>query len=230
MGGTVVVIFVAETTVQVFAAVVLNLIEQGEVNPVPLIVTTLPTPLEVGVNEVIVESTKSFFGLVAVSAPAVTLTAPEVAVAGTVASIFSAEMTLKWALTSSMDTLVTLVNLRPVTTTTAPPLAREGLTKVIIGRVRTEAVAGPAASGPPAKVDRAITAMATGRFEPRRKTLMTSPSVVCPTPFVGDQASVAPTAQGCAGGVLSWRACASVASLVLAVTQPAEATGPRGRA
>jgi hypothetical protein len=91
--GTWVVIFVLELTVQP-AATELNLSEQGEVKPVPLTVTAVPTPPEVGVKEVTVAVSGRIFGLVAVTDPAVTLTNPEVALAGTLMSIFSAESTL----------------------------------------------------------------------------------------------------------------------------------------
>jgi hypothetical protein len=76
------------------AATELKLSQHGLVKPVPLIVTAVPTPPEVGMKEVRVAVSGRIFGLVAVNDPAVTLTTPEVALAGTVMSIRSPESTL----------------------------------------------------------------------------------------------------------------------------------------
>jgi hypothetical protein len=175
--GTVVLMFVAELTLQV-ADVVSNLIEHGEANPVPRIATAVPTPLEEGVNDVTVGTISIISGLVVLADPAVTLTRPDVAFAGTVALILVAESTLKRAVAPWMDTLVTLNKPVPAITSVAPALARDGATEVIDTREAADAVAGPAPRSPPAIVTRAARVMATGTFDLGPISRMTFPSIV----------------------------------------------------
>jgi hypothetical protein len=188
--GTVVLMFVAELTLQV-ADVVLNLIEHGEVNPVPRIATAVPTPLEAGVNDATVGTISTISGLVALADPAVTLTRPDVAFAGTVTLILVAESPLKRAVAPWMDTLVTLNKPVPVITSVAPALARDGATEVIDTREAADAVAGPAARRPPAIVTKAASVMATDPIDFGLISRMTFHSiVVIPRLFVDNMESL----------------------------------------
>ncbi len=95
--GTVVVIDVAETTVNVGCAVPLNFTAEAPVKLVPVIVTAAPTRPLVGVKDVIVADgrTVKADGLVPVPVGVVTVTLPVVAPAGTVVVIDVTDTTVK---------------------------------------------------------------------------------------------------------------------------------------
>jgi hypothetical protein len=143
------------------------------------------------VNDVTVGAISTISGLVVLDDPAVTLTKPDLAFAGTVALILVAESTLKRAVAPWMDTLVTLNKPVPVITSVAPALARDGATEVIDAREAADAVGGPAARSPPAIVTRAASVMATGPFDLGLTSRMTFPPiVVIPWLFVGNMESL----------------------------------------
>jgi len=85
--GTVAVTCVSEFTVKVVAATLPNVTFVPCVNPVPVIVTAVPTSPLVGVKPLMVGSTLKVCGLVNVVAPVVTVTGPVSAPAGTVAKM-----------------------------------------------------------------------------------------------------------------------------------------------
>ena len=138
--GTVAVIWVAEFTVNV-ALTPLNLTEVV-VKPVPLkfvpvMTTDVPTGPEVGVNEVMVGAgaavTVKFEELVAVPLGLDTRIRPLVAVAGTVAVIWVAELIANVADTLANLTEVTVEKFVPVMTTDVPTGPEVGVNEVMVG-------------------------------------------------------------------------------------------------
>ena len=83
--GTTVVTLESETTVNVVVTVP-NFTAVAKVNPVPVIVTGVPTEPLGGVKLVIFGFTLNVWGLVSVVAPVVTVTAPVLAPTGTTAA------------------------------------------------------------------------------------------------------------------------------------------------
>jgi hypothetical protein len=137
--GTVAVICVAETTVKVVAFTLLKLTAVTPVNPVPVMVTEVPTGPDVGVKDVIVthdEATVKLVKLDPVPPGAVTLIGPVVAPVGTVAVICVAEFTVKVvAFTLLKLTAVAPVKLVPVSVTTVATGPHVGENDVTVGQV-----------------------------------------------------------------------------------------------
>jgi hypothetical protein len=140
--GTVAVICVAETTVKVVAAMLLNLtalvVKPVPLKFVPVIVTVLPIGPKVGENEVIVGVgavvTVKLVELTPVPLGVVTLIGPVVAPVGTVAVICVDELTVKVdAATLLNETPVAPVKFVPVITTDVPTTPDVGVNDVIVG-------------------------------------------------------------------------------------------------
>lgn len=134
--GTVAVIFVAETTVKLIADVALNLTAVAPVRKLPLIVTKAPTWALVGVNELTVGAggiTVNVAPLVATPPLVVTVSVPLVAAAGTVAVIFTAELTVNAAAAPWNATPVTPLKLLPLITTEDAALPLPGENELIDG-------------------------------------------------------------------------------------------------
>ena len=123
--GTVAVIFVSELTMNV-AVVPLNFTLFAPVNPVPLIVTEVPTGPLFGEKDVIFGAapaplvTVNCVALVAKPSGVTTLIRPVVAPGGTVAVIFTSESTLNVAGVPANFTLVAPVNPDPLIVTEVP--------------------------------------------------------------------------------------------------------------
>jgi hypothetical protein len=141
-GGTVAVIFVSELTVNV-AVVPLNFTAVAPENPVPLIVTEVPTGPLFGENEVIVGSaplvTVNCAVLVAKPSGVTTLIRPVVAPAGTTAVIFTSESTVNVAGVPANFTLVAPVNPDPLIVTEVPTGPLVGENDEIAGTAAHEA-------------------------------------------------------------------------------------------
>lgn len=133
--GTVAVILVSEFTVKVVADLFLNLTSVAPVKFVPLTVTTVPTGPKVGENDVIVGAPAilKFVELVAVPLGVVTLMGPVVAPDGTVAVIFSDELTVKLAPARLNVTEVAPSKFVPLIVTAAPGDPEVGENEVIVG-------------------------------------------------------------------------------------------------
>jgi hypothetical protein len=131
--GTVTVIDVAELTVNDEALVPFRATAVVPVKFVPVRVTVAPTaPLD-GEKFVIAGSTVKLLGLVAVPPAVTTVQVPLVAVAGTVAVICVAELTVYAAVVPFSFTDVAPVRFVPAIVTLAPPVPLLGLTFVIVG-------------------------------------------------------------------------------------------------
>jgi hypothetical protein len=102
-------------------------------NVVPVITTLLPTIPVAGVKLAIAGSTLKLVGLSPVPAGVVTAIKPVVAVAGTVAVIWVAELTVKLAPTPLKVTAVAPVNAVPVIVTTVPTTPLAGKKPVTLG-------------------------------------------------------------------------------------------------
>ena len=141
-GGTVAVIFVSELTVNV-AVVPLNFTAVAPENPVPLIVTEVPTGPLFGENEVIVGPaplvTVNCAGLVAKPSGVTTLIRPVVAPAGTTAVIFTSESTVNVAGVPANFTLVAPLNPDPLIVTEVPTGPLVGENDEIAGTAAHEA-------------------------------------------------------------------------------------------
>ena len=94
LAGTVVVIDVVPLRVQPETSTPWNLTADIAIRPVPVITTVAPAAPDVGVNEEIVGALYVKVGPVAVPVGVVTVTGPEVAMFGTVATIEVAELTV----------------------------------------------------------------------------------------------------------------------------------------
>jgi hypothetical protein len=142
--GTVAVICVAELTAKLVAATPPNRTDVAPLNPVPVIVTTVPAFPLVGEKEVIVGAwapvTVNFVALVPVPLGVVTLILPVVASVGTVAVIRVSALNVKPAPTLPNFTEFTPVKPDPVIVTTVPtgPLVGE---KLVIFGVTLKSVA-----------------------------------------------------------------------------------------
>jgi hypothetical protein len=154
VAGTVAVICVAEFTVNVVAATLLNVTAVAPVKFVPVIVTDVPTGPNVGVNDVIVGGgTVKLVRLDPVPPGAVTLIGPVVAVAGTVAVICVAEFTVNVVAATLLNvTAVAPVKFVPVITTDVPASPDVGVNDVIVGQVVLATVKVPKESVPSAFV------------------------------------------------------------------------------
>ena len=135
--GTVAVILVALTTLNV-AATPLKVTLVAPVKFVPVIVTVVPTGPNVGVNEAIVGApaavvTLKFCELQSLPPGVVTQIFPVVAPVGTVAVIFVAESTVKFAETPWNVTLVAPVKFVPVIVTVVPTGPEVGEKEVTVG-------------------------------------------------------------------------------------------------
>jgi hypothetical protein len=132
--GTVAVIVVAETTVNL-AFLVLILTTEAPVKFVPVIVTDNPALPLVGEKSVIVGAgmTVKLVMLVAVPPGVVTVIGPVVAPAGTVAVIRDGPLTLKSALAPLNRTAVAPLKFVPLTVTDVPALPLVGEKLVIVG-------------------------------------------------------------------------------------------------
>jgi hypothetical protein len=149
--GTVAVICVSELTVKVVAEVVLNFTELAPKNPVPVIVTTVPTEPLVGEKDAIVGTgaavTVKFVVLVAFPSAFVTWTFPDCVPLATVALICVLLSTVNASDLLPIFTWVTswesggLLKLVPVIVTTVPTGPLVGEKDEIVG---TEANAGTA--------------------------------------------------------------------------------------
>jgi len=139
--GTVAVICVAEFTVKVVALTLLKLTAVAPVKPVPVMVTTVPTGPEVGVNEVIVmqeEATVKSVALVPVATPVVTVIFPVVAATGTTALIWVglapevmvAVVPLNLTVPGLVDESKRFV---PVIVTDVPTCPQVGVNEVMVG-------------------------------------------------------------------------------------------------
>ena len=131
---TTAVIWVAELTVKLVAAVPPKLTALALVKPVPVIVTEVPVPAVVGVNEVIAGAAE-YVNPASVPVPpgVVTLTEPVVP-EPTTAVICVAELTVK--LVAAMPPKLTALALAkpvPVTVTEVPGPAVVGVNEVIVG-------------------------------------------------------------------------------------------------
>jgi hypothetical protein len=135
--GTVAVICVAEFTVNVVAATLLNVTAVAPVRFVPVITTDVPTGPNVGVNDVIVGAAiVKFVRLDPVPPGVVTLIGPVVAVVGTVAVICVAEFTVNVVAATLLNvTAVAPVKFVPVITTDVPTGPDVGVNEVIVGQV-----------------------------------------------------------------------------------------------
>jgi hypothetical protein len=140
--GTVAVICVAEFTVNVVAATLLNMTAVAPVRLVPVILTDVPTGPNVGVNEVIVGAAMvKLVRLDPVPPGVVTLIGPEVAVEGTVTVICVAEFTVNVvAATPLKVTEVAPVKFVPVSVTDVPTGPDVGVNDVMVGHVVLETV------------------------------------------------------------------------------------------
>jgi hypothetical protein len=121
--GTVTVMLVAETTLNVVAVVPSNLTAVASVKFVPVIVTLVPTKPEVGENDVMVGAaavTTKLPDVVFVPPGVVTLRCPVVAPVGTVAMMVVAEETVNEAVVPLNLNEVAPVKFVPVTFTTVP--------------------------------------------------------------------------------------------------------------
>ena len=155
--GTVAVIFVSELTMNV-AVVPLNFTAVAPENPVPLIVTEVPTGPLFGEKDVIFGAvpappvTVNCVALVAKPSGVTTLIRPVFAPEGTVAVIFTSESTVNAAGVPANFTLVAPVNPDPLIVTEVPtgPLAGEN-----------DEIAGTAAHEAGAKAMVAATNVAT---------------------------------------------------------------------
>jgi hypothetical protein len=138
VAGTVAVICVAEFTVNVVAAKLLNVTAVVPVKLVPVIVTDVPTGPDVGVNDVIVgqAATVKLVRLDPVPPPGVvTLIGPVVAVVGTVAVIWVAEFTVNVVAVTLLNvTAVAPVRFVPVIVTDVPTDPHVGVNDVIVGQ------------------------------------------------------------------------------------------------
>jgi hypothetical protein len=135
--GTVAVILVPLTTLNV-AVTPLNVTLVAPVRFVPVIVTVVPTGPKVGVNEVIVGAaaaivTLKFCVLQSLPPGVVTQIFPVTAPVGTVALIFVAESTVKFAETPWKVTLVAPVKSVPVIVTDVPTGPLVGEKEVTVG-------------------------------------------------------------------------------------------------
>ena len=151
VAGTVAVMVVAELTEKLVAATELNLTAVAPSRPVPVMVTTAPGPPDAGLKDVRVGTTLKVAVEVAVPPGVVTLRGPVVAVAGTVAVMLVAELTVKLvALTPLNRTAVAPVKPVPVRVTLAPttPLAGENEEMVGAAPVATVKLAALAAVPP----------------------------------------------------------------------------------
>jgi hypothetical protein len=141
--GTVAWIAVAEPTTKL-ALTPLKVTAVTPVKFVPLTATLVPTGPLVGVKPVIVGglTTVKLPALVAVPPGVVTLIAPVVAPAGTVAWIAVAELTTKLALTPLKATAVAPVKFVPLIATLVPTGPLVGVKLVIVGGLETVTVTG----------------------------------------------------------------------------------------
>lgn len=141
-GGTVAVIFVSELTVNV-AVVPLNFTAVAPENPVPLIVTEVPTGPLFGEKDVIVGPaalvTVNCVVLVAKPLGVTTLIRPVVAPAGTTAVILTSESTVNVAGVPANFTLVAPVNPDPLIVTEVPTGPLVGENDEIAGTAAHEA-------------------------------------------------------------------------------------------
>jgi hypothetical protein len=132
--GTVVEMLVADVTVKV-ALLFPNFTAVVPVKFVPAIVTTVPTRPLAGVKPVIVGDATIVkeLALVAVPAGVVTTIGPVVALAGTVAVICDADLTLNEALTPLKVTFVVPERFVPLMVTDVPVLPLAGVKLEIVG-------------------------------------------------------------------------------------------------
>jgi len=132
--GTIAVIDVAETTVNVVDGVVLNVTAVAPRKLVPVMVTVVPTVPDVGVNLVTVGAgTVKLVLDVPVPTAVVTLRGPVVAPAGTLALIDVAVLVTMVAGTPLKVTAVALPRLVPVMVTLLPAAPEVGVKLVITG-------------------------------------------------------------------------------------------------
>lgn len=130
--GTVARICVLDTIVN-GAATVWNFTPVVPANPVPVIVTTVPTGPLAGVNPLIVGLTRKPVPLVAVPDGVVTVIFPVTASGGTVAVILAYETTVNVDGVPLNRTSVVPVKALPVIVTTVPTVAAVGVNPLIAG-------------------------------------------------------------------------------------------------
>jgi hypothetical protein len=132
--GTTAVIDVALTTLKLVAATPLNLTAVAPVKLVPVTVTVIPAPPEVGVNDVIVGIAINDAADVAVPPGVVTEIGPMVGFAGTMAVMDVALTTVKLVAARPLNfTAVAPVKLVPVIVTFTPAPPEVGVNDVIVG-------------------------------------------------------------------------------------------------
>jgi hypothetical protein len=137
--GAVTVIWVSDTTVKLDAAVGPNDTPVAPVNPVPVMVTTVPATPEVGLKPVIAGAAGVYANVspdtgALVPPGPVTVTSTEPDPAGAVAVICVSDTTENVAATPPKETVVAPVNPVPVTVTTVPAWPDIGLTPETVGK------------------------------------------------------------------------------------------------
>ena len=131
--GTVAFIFVADTNVTALAAIPWNFTVEPLVNPIPLIVTTVPEGPLLGLTAVIDSVGVKLAELVAVATAVVTEILPAVAPFGTVAVILIPDATVNTAAVFPNFTMLAPLRLVPLIVTVLPVMPDAGVNELIVG-------------------------------------------------------------------------------------------------